>query len=188
MDSKPEKAPKKVKERARTPQERLEHMRYNQLMYGRTKTELKLAPKPVDYGASYLKHPKFQALMEAFRKGAAFSFEVTASAGATTIATEESKITFGGKLLFYSRPLNRHEENLFLDRTTAVRIQESDPAVHLVFAVLRSFPEIASPGLLFLYHKFYLGNESLDSTPAGEGTNLLIGSFKHSKPLERYRG
>jgi hypothetical protein len=188
VNTKPEKAPKKTKEKGQTPQERLEHMRYNQLMYGRTLTERKLAPKSVDYGASYLKHPKFQALMTAFRKGTAFSFEVTANGAAITIATDDSRITFGGKLLFYSRPLNRHEENLYLDRTTAVRVQESDPAVHLVFAVIKSFPEMEAPGLLFLYHKFYLGNESLDSTPAGEGTNLLIGSFPHSKAPERLRG
>lgn len=187
MDTKPEKAPKKTKDKGLTPQERLAHMRYNHLMYGRTQTELKLAPKPVDYGASYLKHPKFQALMAAFRKGASFSFEVTANGNAITIATEDSRITFGGKQLFYSRPLNRYEDNLFLDHTTAVRVQESDPAVHLVFAVLKSFPEVQPPGLLFLYHKFYLGNDSLDSTPVGEGTNLLIGPFKHSKASERPR-
>lgn len=181
VDTKPKSAPKKVKEKGLTPQERLEHMRYNHLMYGRTRTELKLAPKPVDYGASYLKHPKFQALMAAFRKGAAFSFEVTANGAAIPIATADSRISFGGKVLFYSRSLNRHEENLFLDRTTAVRLQESDPAVHLVFAVLKSFPELENPGLLFLYRKFYLGNESLDCTPAGEGNNLLIGAFKASK-------
>jgi hypothetical protein len=187
VDTKPEKAPKKVKEKGRTPQERLEHMQYNHLMYGRTRTEMKLVPKPVDYGASYLKHPKFQALMTAFRKGTAFSFEVKANGAATTIATDESQITFGGKELFYSRPLNRYEENLFLNRTNAVRLQESDPAVHLVFAVLRSFPELEHHGLLFLYHKFYQGNESLDSSPTGEGTNLLIGPFQHSKVTERPR-
>lgn len=188
MDAKPEDAPKKAKRKGQTPQERLEHMRYNYLMYGRTQTERKLAPKPVDYGASYLKHPKFQALMAAFRKGTAFSFEVKANGATTTIATEDSQITFAGKVLFYSRSLNRYEDNLFLDRTLAVRVQESDPAVHLVFAVIKSFPEMEAPGLLFLYHKFYLGNESLDSAPAGEGTNLLVGRFAHSKTSERPRG
>lgn len=187
MDTKPENAPKKAKGKGRTPQERQEHMRYNHLMYGRTRTELKLAPKSVDYGASFLKHPKFQALMAAFRKGAASSFEVTANGVATTISTADSQITFGGKELFYSRPLNRYEENLFLNRTTAVRVQESESAVHLVYAVLKSFPEMAAPGLLYLYHKFYLGNESLDSTPTGEGTNLLIGAFTHGKESERQR-
>ena len=188
MSAKPEPAPKKTREKGRTPQERLEHMRYNQIMYGRTQTELKHAPKPVDYGASYLRHPRFQALITAFRKGTAASFEVTANGNTTLIATDGSQISFGGKTLFYSRPLNRHEENLFLDRTAAVRLQESDPAVHLVFAVLKSFPELGSPGLLYLYRKFYLGNESLESSPLGEGTNMLLGPFRHSKAPERPRG
>jgi hypothetical protein len=185
MTASPEKAPKKVKDKRQTPQERLELMRYNHMMYGPTEGELKLAPKKIDFGASYLKHPKFQNLMTAFRRGAAFTFDITLKGSVSSIATDGSHITFDGRTLFYARPLNKHEDNLFLDRATAVQYQTNDAVIHLVFAVLRSFPELGEPLLLHMYHKFFYGPESLESVAAGHGSNILIGPYQHNKPHER---
>jgi hypothetical protein len=188
MDSsaqdKPGKAPK---ERKQTAEERLAALRYNQLMYGRTTTERKLQPKRVDYGASFLKHPKFQELVGAFRKGAADRFEVRSEGGDCTVATDAGQITFNGKVLFYSRPSGKQVDHLYLERASAVQLQGNEVAVHLVFAVLRSFQELGEHGLLYLYHKFYQGPESLDSGPSGPGTNLDLGTYKHNRPHERTR-
>jgi hypothetical protein len=180
-----EKSPKRIKDYKPTPEQRQANMRYNQMMYGPTEGELKHAPRKVDFGASYLKHPKFQSLMTAFRRGASFKFDITAGGALSCIATDGTHITFNDKVIYYTRPLNKHVDNLFLDRASAVQLQGNDAVVHLVFAVLRSFPELGEPQLAYQYHKLYQGNESLETGPTGPGSNLLIGGFKHSKPLER---
>jgi len=185
MTGNSDKAPKKVKERKQSPQERLEAMRYNHMMYGPTEGELKLNPKKVDFGASFLKHPKFQSLMTAFKNGTAFKFDITASGKISTIDTDGSHISFDGKVLFYTRPLNKYEDNLLLDRAVAIQLQATDAVVHLVFAVLRSFPELGEPQLLYLHHKFYHGTATLESGAADQGSNLLIGPYKHNKTHER---
>ncbi|WP_306602264.1 hypothetical protein [Geothrix sp. 21YS21S-2] len=181
------KAPKKEKEKRQTPEERLEAMRYNHMMYGPTEGELKLAPKKIDYGISYIKHPKFQSLMTAFKRGAEFKFDVTSAGKVITIATDGSHITVNGKVLFYSRMLNRYENNLLLNKATAIQNATSDPLVHLVFAVLRSFPELAGYQVNYLNKKFWNGSEALDTGQVEEDANLLIGSFKHNNTLEKTR-
>lgn len=178
---------KKEKEKRQTPEERLEALRYNHMMYGPTENELKHAPKKVDYGAPYLKHPKFQSLMAAFRKGAAFSFDVTAGGKTCSVATEDSQISFNGKTLFYARSLNRFEDNLLLDRSTALQQQTNDVLIHLVFAVLRHFPELGPVPLTYLHKKFFLGPDPLDSVGDEHASNLMLGSFKHTKFVEKPR-
>ena len=185
MTETPGKSPKRIKDYKPTPEQRQANMRYNQMMYGPTEGELKHAPRKVDYGAPYLKHPKFQALLTAFKRGAASSFDINANGTLSSIATDGSGIAVNGKVVFYTRPLNKHMDNLFLDRAAAVQLQGNEAVVHLVFAVLRSFPELGEPQVQYQYHKFYQGTESLETGPTGPGSNLLIGAFKHSKPLER---
>jgi hypothetical protein len=185
MSGTSEKAPRKPKEKKEPPPDMTESIRYSRIMYGRTTTELKLIPKRVDYGALYLRHPKFQNLMAAFRKGSAAQFDVTAGDSAFTIATDGTSISYQGKVLFYTRPLNRYEDNLFLDREAAVLFQAREPAVHLVFAVLRSFPELADSEIHYQYHKLFRGDESLESVPAGPGTNLLLGAYRNARPKEK---
>lgn len=187
MTELPEKAPKKVKEKKQTPQERLEAMRYNHMMYGRTEGEMKMTPKKIDYGTPYLKHPKFQNLMSAFKRGSEFKFDVTAEGKIITIATDSSHITFDGKTIYYARPLNKHEDTLFLDRATSIQYQTVEAMVHLVFAVLRSFPEIDEPQLQYQRHKFYHGNDCLELVATSQGSNLALGVYKHNKVHEKPR-
>ena len=184
MTATPGKPPKKVKEKRQTPAERLEAMRYNHMMYGPTAGEMRPAVKKVNYGTSYLSHPKFQSLMAAFKKGTAFKFDVTDKGKAYTIATDGSHISFDGKVIYYSRPLNRYEENLLLDRTATIQYQTVDALVHLAFAVLRSFPELGSHQLFYMNHQFYYGSETLDVGIVEQGPNLLIGSYRHAKVHE----
>ncbi len=157
------------------------------MMYGPTEGELKMNPKKIDFGASFLKHPKFQNLISAFKNGTAFQFDISANGKAFTIATDGSHISFAGKTICYSRPLNRYEDNLLLDRAASIQLQTTDAVVHLVFAVLRSFPELGEHGLQYLHHKFYHGNSSLETSADQEGSNLLMGSYKHNKTHERNR-
>jgi hypothetical protein len=187
MTGNSDKAPKKVKERKQSPQERLEAMRYNHMMYGPTEGELKLNPKKVDFGASFLKHPKFQSLMTAFKNGTAFKFDITASGKISTIDTDGSHISFDGKVLFYSRALNKYEDNLLLDRGSAVQLQTTDAVVHLLFAVLRSLPELGEPQFSYLHHKLYHGTGSLETSSTEQGSNVLVGPYKHNKTHEKIR-
>jgi len=186
MTENSEKAPKKIKDKKQTPQERLEAMRYNHMMYGPTHREIQLSPRKTNFGGSFLKHPKFQSLITAFKNGTAFKFDITADAKILTIDTDGSHISFDGKTIFYSRALNKYEDNLLLDRAAAVQVQAIDAAVHLVFAVLRSFPELGEPPLQYLHHKFYQGNATLEMA-INEQSNLLLGPFKHNKTHERIR-
>jgi hypothetical protein len=181
----PKKAAKKEKEKKQSPEARLEAMRYNHMMYGPTEGEIKMAPKKVNYGASYLKHPKFQSLMTAFRNGNAFKFDILTDGRLLTIGTDGSHISFDGKTLFYSRPLNKHEDNLFLDRASAVQHQTLDAAVHLVFAILRSFPELGEPELLYQHHKFFHGADALEFGSTEQTTNVMLGPFKSHKSPEK---
>ncbi len=187
MTENADKAPKKVKDKRQTPQERLEAMRYNHMMYGPTEGELKMNPKKVDFGASFLKHPKFHSLMTAFKNGTAFKFDITAEGKLSSIATDGSHITFDGKVLFYARALNKYEDNLLLDRAAAVQLQTTDAVVHLVFAVLRSLPELDPSPFSYLHHKFYHGTGSLETASTEQGSNLLVGPFKHNKTHEKIR-
>ncbi|MBK9798011.1 MAG: hypothetical protein IPP58_16325 [Holophagaceae bacterium] len=187
MNASPEKAPKKVKEKRQTPEERQEALRYNHMMYGPTAGELRPVAKKTNLGIAYLKHPKFQSLITAFRKGTVFQFDVTDKGKVFTISTDGSQISFDGKTIYYSRPLNKHEENLLLDRAAAVQYQGIDALVHLAVAVLRALPELGSPQLSYMDQQFYYGIETLESGIADQGPNLLIGSFKHSKVVEKAR-
>lgn len=187
MTAAPGKAPKKEKEKKQTPEERLQALRYNHMMYGPTAGEMRPAAKKVNYGTAYLNHPKFQGLLAAFRKGTPFRFDVTDKGKSYTVATEDSHITFDGKVIYYSRHLNKYEDNLLLDRASTVHYQGIEAFVHLAFAVLRSFPDLEAPPLSYLQGQFYLGSETLDAGMAEQGPNLLLGSFKHSKVPEKPR-
>ena len=175
------KPPKKQKEKRQTPEQRRELLRYNQMMYGPTAGEGRPAAKKVNYGTAYLGHPKFQSLLTAFKKGTAFQFDVTDKGKVYTIATDGSHISFDGKVVYYSRALNRYEENLLLDRATLLQYQTTDALVHLAFAVLRALPELGTHQLSYLNHQFYYGPQTLDTGLTELGNNLLIGPFKHSK-------
>lgn len=172
------KVPKKEKAKKQTPEERQAALQYNHMMYGPTAGEFRAAAKRVNYGSAYLEHPKFQGLMAAFKKSTAFKFDVTVKDKTLTIATEGEHITFDGKTVFYSRPSNRHEDHLLLDRLTLVQYQASDALVHLVFAVLRTFPELASHTLSYRHSQFYWDAETLEAGVVDHGPNLLVGSFK----------
>lgn len=172
------KAPKKEKAKKQTPEERQAALRYNHMMYGPTAGEFRPPAKKVNYGAAYLDHPKFQGLMAAFKKGTAFKFDVTAKDKTLTIATDGEHIAFDGKTVFYSRPSNRHEDHLLMDRVTTVQYQTTDALVHLVFAVLRTFPELASHTLSYRHNQFFWDAETLEAGVVEHGPNLLIGSFK----------
>lgn len=180
-------APKKEKEKKQTPEERLQALRYNHMMYGPTAGEPRPAARRADYGAAYLKHPKFQSLMTAFKKGTPFTFEVTDKGRTFPIATDGTQITFDGKVVFYSRYLNRYEENLLLDRSVALQCQSIEAFVHLVFAVIRSLPELEAPALSHFQGQFYLDGETLDVGIAASGPNLLLGSFRHGQAAEKAR-
>jgi len=179
------KEPKKKKDRKQTPEERLAALHYNHMMYGPTPNELRPAGKRTDYGASYLHHPKFQSLMTAFKQGTKFEFNVSDKGKTYAIATQEAHILFDGKIIYYSRPLNRYENNLLMDRAAVVQYQGKEALVHLVFAVLHSFPELEAPPLSYLHNQFYLGAETLDTGIAQQGSNLLMGSFRNLKALEK---
>lgn len=144
-----------------------------------------MAPKKVDYGVSYLKHPKFQSLMAAFKKGTTFSFDINAGGKNFSITADGSQIAFNGRTLFYSRALNRHEDNLLLDKASAIQHQTNDAVIHLIFAVIKSFPELGTPALQYQHRKFYTGNDTLESSALDQGANLLIGAFKHTKVQEK---
>jgi hypothetical protein len=188
----PEKAPnkikeKRIKEKRQTPEQRLAALRYNQMMYGRTQGEQVLAPRTVDYGASYLKHPKFQSLIKAFKNGTAYTFDITSGGRVSSISTDGAQILFGDKILFYSRSLNRYEDNLVLVRAAAVQCQGNEAAVHLIFAVIRSFPELEPGQLTYSRHQFYAGLGTLASSSEDQGPNMPLGSYKHTKVHERVR-
>ncbi len=185
MSATPDKKPKKP--RKQTEAERLAALRYNHMLYGPTAGELRPVIKKIEYGASYLKHPKFQALMAAFTKATAFDFNVTDKGRMLTIATAESNLSFDGKMVFYSRPLNRHEDNLLLNKSAAVYFQRIEAFVHFLFAVLKYFPELEAPPLSYLNHELLLGPETLDAGIAEQGPNLLLGSFTHKHVQERPR-
>ncbi len=187
MTATPAKAPKKEKEKKQTPAERVEALRYNHMMYGPTAGELRPVTKKLNLGSSYLKHPKFQSLMTAFRKGVAFQFDVTDKGKTYAIATDGTQISFDGKTIYYSRPLNKHEDNLLLDRVAVVQYQTTDALIHLAVAILRSLPELGAPRLAHMNQQFYYGTETLETGIAEQGQNLLIGSFKHSKAQEKAR-
>jgi len=185
MTTTPGNAPKKVKEKKQSPEKRQEALRYNHMMYGPTAGEMRPASKKVNYGASYLQHPKFQSLMTAFKKGTAFQFDVTDKGKVCTISTDGSTICFDGKIIFYSRLLNKYENNLLIDRTTTAQLETIDSFIHLAFAVLRSFPELGTPQLSYMNHQFYYGSETLEAGVAEQGPNLLIGSYRHAKAQEK---
>lgn len=187
MAATPGKAPKKEKEKRQTPEERLEALRYNRMMYGPTAGEARPVSKKVNLGASYLKHPKFQGLMAAFLKGASYQFDVTDKGKAYVISTDGSQILFDGKMIYYSRASNRHEDHLLMDRAAVVQLQTLDALVHLVVAVLRALPELGAPSLSYLNKQFYLGAEPLESSIEEQGPNLLMGSYTHKKAQEKAR-
>ena len=172
------KPPKKEKKKPRTAEERAEAARYSQMMYGPTAGEMRTVAKKIDFGAPYLKHPKFQGLMAAFRNGSTFQFNVADKGRSFTISTDGQHILFEGKVLFYSRDLNKHERSLLLDRQTLPQYQSIEAFVHLVFAVPRSLPELGPTLLSYRNNEFFLGAEELGAGMPEQGPNIMIGTYK----------
>jgi hypothetical protein len=187
MTASAKKAPKKEKEKKQSAEERLAALRYNQMMYGPTAGELRPAIKKSNYGASYLKHPKFQGLMNAFKHGTEYKFDVSDKGKVYTISTDGSHILFDGKIIYYYRPLNKYEHNLLMDRGSILHYQANEALIHLAFAVLQSFPELGTPLLSYRHNQFFYGTETLEAGVADQGPNLLIGSFRHVKAPEKAR-
>jgi hypothetical protein len=181
------KAPKKEKEKRQSPEERLEALRYNHMMYGPTAGEFRPVLKKINYGASYLKHPKFQSLMTAFKNGTEYKFDVSDKGKVFTISTEGSQILFDGKIIYYCRPLNRYEHSLLMDRASLLHYQANEALVHLAFAVLQSFPELGPPQLSYRFNQFFYGTETLEAGVLEHGPNFLIGSYKHGKAPDKTR-
>ena len=181
------KAPKKEKEKRQSPEERLEALRYNHMMYGPTAGEFRPPLKKINYGASYLKHPKFQNLMTAFKNGSEYKFDVSDKGKVYTISTDGAHILFDGKIIYYCRPLNKYEHNLLMDRASTLQYQSNEALVHLAFAVLKSFPELGTPQLSYLNNQFYYGNEPLEAGVEAQGPNFMIGSYKHGKNPDKAR-
>jgi hypothetical protein len=184
MTPTPGKAPKKEKVKRQSAEERLEGIRYIHMMYGPTAGEQKLVTRKVNLGTTYLAHPKFQNLMTAFKKGDSFQFNVADKGKNYIISTDGTHILFDGKIIYYSRPLNRYEDNLLMDRVSMIQYQTTDALIHLAVAVLRSLPELGTPQLSYMNHKFYFGPETLEAASAEQGPNLLIGSYRHKKIQE----
>ncbi len=172
------KPPKKEKAKHQTPEQRLAAMKYNHMMYGPTAGELRPVSKRIDFGAAYIKHPKFQSLMTAFKGGTEFQFNVTHKDKSYTVSTDGVHIFFDNKVVYYSRALNRFERNLLLDRTVMLQYQTMDAFVHLAFAVLRALPELGTPLLSYRNNEFYFGAEGLDVGIPEQGPNLMIGAYK----------
>jgi len=172
------KAPKPEKLKPQSAERRQEALRYNQMMYGPTSGERRPVVKKVDYGAPYLAHPKFVALMHAFKSGTEAQFSVTFKEQAYPITTDGTHILFDGKVVFYTRPLNKYERHLLVDRAALMQYQGIDPFVHLVFAVLRSIPEATDQTLTYQNAQFWNGAETLDIGIAQHGPNLMMGVFR----------
>ena len=187
MTAAPGKAPKKVKVKRQTPEERAEALRYNHMMYGPTAKEVRPVMKKANLGGPYLSHPKFQSLMEAFKKGNSFTFDVTDKGKSYAVTTEGSQILFGGKIIYYSRPLNRHEDNLLMDREATLQYQNVDALVHLVAAVIRALPELGAPQLGVMNQELYYGADKLDVGMAEQGPNLLVGAYRHQRVPDTLR-
>jgi len=176
------KPPKKEKKKPRSAAERAEAVRYSKMMYGPTTGEMRTTAKKVDYGAAYLKHPKFQSLMAAFKNGSNFQFTVADKGRSLTISTDGTHILFEGKVLFYSRDLNKYERNLLLDRQLVKQYQTVEAFVHLVFAVPRSLPELGAPVLTYRNNELFLGGEELGAGLPEQGTNIMIGAYRVAVP------
>ncbi len=178
MTEAPGKAAKKVKVKPQTPEERMEALRYNHMMYGRTANEMSPNAKKVDYGAPYLKHPKFQGLMSAFKNGTKFQFSVVDKGKTHIISTDGTHINFNEKVIFYSRALNKYERSLLMDRSVVLQHKTIDAFVHMVIAVIRFLPELDSPALTFRNNEFLYGDTELSVGIAEQGPNILIGGYK----------
>ena len=173
-------SPRKGKAKSQTPQERQAALRYNHMMYGPTPGEFRPATKKIDYGAVYVKHPKFQDLITAFKNGSSFQFDVNDKGKSYTISTDSAQILFDGRVAFYSRQLNRFERSLLVDKLVLMQYQAVEAFVHLVFAVIRSFPELGTPQLTHKNNVFFYANEELRSGIEEQGQNLMIGSYRVS--------
>lgn len=177
----PKKNPKKEKTKQQSPEQRLEALRYNQMMYGATASELVPASKKVNFGGTYIKHDKFQELISAFKNGVKADFSVKEKDKKYRISTDENQILFDDKVIFYSRVLNKFENNLLLDKTEILRYQTTEAFVHLIFAVIRSLPDLGAPRLSYLNNEFLWDSVGLGVGLAEHGPNLLIGSYKIQK-------
>ncbi len=187
MTTTAKKTPKKEKEKRQSPEERLEALRYNHMMYGPTAGELRPAPKKVNYGVPYLNHPKFQSLMTAFKNGSEYKFNVSDKGKVYIVSTDGSHILFDEKIIFYCRPLNKYEHSLLLDGNSTLQYQLNEAFVHLAFAVLQSFPELEKQQLSYVHNRFCYGTGTLEAGVAEQGPNLMIGSYRHVKPQEKTR-
>jgi hypothetical protein len=185
MADSPAKSPKKEKPRRQTEAERRAMLDYHRTMYGPTSGEHRAVVKKVDWGAPYLQHPKFLALVEAFRHGKSYEFSVTDKGRTYAVSTEGGHLRFGGAVVFYSRPINKYESSLLMDRSEALRFQEVESFAHLALAVVRSFPELGPVRLRVSNKEFWWDTERLEAGIAAQGPNLLLGDFRHATPKEK---
>jgi hypothetical protein len=157
------------------------HLDYNKLMYGPLGCEQKrLAPK-VNYGAGFQGSEKFKALISAFKNNTSYKFEVKIQDKNYVVATDGIHISFDNIVVCYSRPSNRFEDLLLLDRNSLIQHNNTVGVIHLVFGVLKAFPELKHM-LTYVQHKFYWGAESVDkASDAQYGSNILVGAFKHQR-------
>ena len=187
MTSTPAKPPKKEKAKRQSAEKHAEGLRYIHMMYGPTAGEQKLVARKINLGTTYLASTKFQAFMAAFIKGEIHQFSVTDKGKNFVVSTDGSQILFDGKTVYYSRPLNRYEDNLLMNRVTMTQFQTTEAFIHLAVAVLRSLPELGPVQITYVNHKFYLGSETLEVAAAEQGPNLLIGAYRHKKVHEGVR-
>ncbi len=185
MADSPAKPAKKEKPKRQTEAERQAMLAYHRTMYGPTSGEPRAVVKKVDWGAPYLQHPKFLALVEAFRHGKSFEFNVTDKGRTYAVSTEGGHLRFGGAVVFYSRPINKYESSLLMDRAEALRFQEVESFAHLALAVVRSFPELGPVRLRVSNKEFWWDTERLEAGIAAQGPNLLLGDFRHATPKEK---
>jgi hypothetical protein len=183
--AKPAKPAKKEKPKRQTEAERQAMLAYHRTMYGPTSGEHRAVVKKVDWGAPYLQHPKFLGLVEAFRHGRTFEFSVTDKGRAYGVSTDGGLLRFSDAVIFYSRPLNKYESSLLMDRAAALRFQEIESFAHLVFAILRSFPELGPIRLRMSNRELWWDTERLEAGIAAQGPNLLVGDFRHAAPKEK---
>ena len=174
----PEKTPKKEKAKRQSPEERKEALRWNHMMYGPTAGEIRPVIKKIDFGASYLSHPKFQSLMTAFKSGSEFQFNVTHKEKTHIISTDGSHIFFDNKIIYYSRRLNKFENHLLVDRSTMRQHQTVEPFIHLAFAVIRSLPELGTQPFSYRNNEFSFSDEGLGMASHEQSPNLMVGVYK----------
>jgi hypothetical protein len=176
---------KKKEKKKKQTYDKVAALKYNKLMYGPLSCEQKkIAPK-VNYGAGFIGHEKFKALLSAFKNNTPYKFEIKINDKSYTVATDGTHISFDNIVVCYSRPSNRFEDLMLLDRNSLIQHNNTAGVIHLVFGVLKSLPELKH-SLTYVQHKFYWEAEGVDKASDAEyGANILVGPFKHQRFQDR---